>query len=54
MSVNPIRDLEPPVTTVSNQLMFAINPKTASVDDFESIGFKAVEPACQALLSTRG
>ena len=36
MSVNPIRDLEPLVTTVSNQLVLAINPKTVPVDDFPS------------------
>jgi len=36
MSVNPIRDLEPLVTTVSNQLVLAINPKTVPVNDFPS------------------
>lgn len=32
--VNPIQDLVPVVTTVSNQLVLAINPKAVPVDDF--------------------
>jgi tripartite-type tricarboxylate transporter receptor subunit TctC len=34
MAVQPIRDLIPVVTTISNQLVLAINPKVVPVDDF--------------------
>jgi tripartite-type tricarboxylate transporter receptor subunit TctC len=46
MSVNPIRDLEPLVTTISNQLVLAINPKTVPVNDFPSfVEFARKPPA---------
>jgi tripartite-type tricarboxylate transporter receptor subunit TctC len=46
MSVNPIRDLEPLVTTISNQLVLAINPKTVPVNDFPSfVAFARKPPA---------
>jgi tripartite-type tricarboxylate transporter receptor subunit TctC len=46
MSVNPIRDLEPLVTTISNQLVLAINPKTVPVNDFPAfVEFARKPPA---------
>jgi tripartite-type tricarboxylate transporter receptor subunit TctC len=46
MSVNPIRDLEPLVTTISNQLVLAINPKAVPVNDFPSfVEFARKPPA---------
>ena len=46
MSVNPLRDLEPLVTTISNQLVLAINPKTVPVNDFPSfVEFARKPPA---------
>jgi tripartite-type tricarboxylate transporter receptor subunit TctC len=34
MGLNPIRDLIPLVTTISNQLVLAVNPKVVPVNDF--------------------
>jgi tripartite-type tricarboxylate transporter receptor subunit TctC len=33
--VNPLRDLVPVATTINNQLVLAVNPKTVPVDDFK-------------------
>jgi tripartite-type tricarboxylate transporter receptor subunit TctC len=46
LAVNPMQDLVPVVTTISNQLVLAANPKVVPVDDFKAfIEFAKKPPA---------
>jgi tripartite-type tricarboxylate transporter receptor subunit TctC len=44
LAVNPMQDLVPVVTTISNQLVLAANPKVVPVDDFKAFVEFAKKP----------
>jgi tripartite-type tricarboxylate transporter receptor subunit TctC len=52
--VNPLTDLVPLVTTITNQLVLAVNPKTVPVDDFKGFIAFAKRPDANLFYASIG